>query len=211
MKMLAILIALVFVSASATFGAEPNPYTMPDNSFISISGTAVNPGNDGFFLDYGTGTVYVEMDDWDWYDESKNLLDGDKVTVYGDIDDDVLETTKIEAGSVYVESLGTYFYANSTDEESATDFTWVDYTPLTAGYTTLRGTVESKVGRNFTIDIGIQDITVDTATMSYNPLDDAGYQQVDVGDYVRVSGMMDYDFWEGRELEATSVITLMED
>jgi hypothetical protein len=61
------------------------------------------------------------MDDWDWYAEGKNLIDGDKVTVYGRIDDDFFETTSIEASSVYVESLGSYFYASAADEEYGDD------------------------------------------------------------------------------------------
>ncbi len=57
------------------------------------------------------------MDDWDWYAEGYKLLNGEKVRVHGLIDDDLFETTKIEASSVYVQNLGTYFYASSADEE----------------------------------------------------------------------------------------------
>jgi len=113
-------ICLFALSAPAMAQApddKPNPYLMPDDTWISISGTAVDPQAASFTLDYGEGTVLVEMDDWDWYGEAGGILDGDKVTVYGEIDDDFYELTSIEASSVYVESLGTYFYANSDDEE----------------------------------------------------------------------------------------------
>ena len=44
--------------------------------------------------------------------------------------------------------------------------------------------------------------------MSFNPLDDKGLYKVRVGDVVRVSGKMDSDFFEGRELVADSVVTI---
>jgi hypothetical protein len=47
--------------------------------------------------------------------------------------------------------------------------------------------------------------------MEYNPLDDMGFQQVDVGDYVSASGMMDQDFWDNAELNADTVITMEDD
>lgn len=191
---------------------SPNPYLLPDETWISMSGTAVDVQPASFTLDYGEGTVLVEMDDWDWYGDTAGILDGDKVTVYGKIDDDFYETTSIEASSVYVESVGTYFYASAADEEYADDYDyWVSSAPIVVGQTVVRGTVTSVTGREFTIDAGLQTITVDTIGMPYNPMDDKGYQQIDVGDYVSVSGDMDYDFWDERELMADSVITLLDD
>lgn len=216
---MAILAGLCLFALSAPAMAQtpdttdkPNPYLMPDENWISISGTAVDPQAASFTLDYGEGTVLVEMDDWDWYDDAGGILDGDKVTVYGEIDDDFYELTSIEASSVYVESLGTYFYANSADEEYEDDYDyWVSYAPIVVGQTTVRGTVTSVTGREFTVNTGLRQLTVDTIAMDYNPMDDKGYQQINVGDYVSVSGNMDYDFWEKRELTADSIVTLWDD
>ena len=97
--------------------AATNPYLKPDEAWVSISGTAVSPTADSFVLDYGEWVITVEMDDWDWYGDTPAGIDGDKVTVYGQIDDDFFETTTIEASSVYVENRGTYYYASSDDEE----------------------------------------------------------------------------------------------
>ncbi|MGM0425832.1 MAG: hypothetical protein ACQEQ7_01190 [Thermodesulfobacteriota bacterium] len=47
--------------------------------------------------------------------------------------------------------------------------------------------------------------------MAYNPLDKKAYQTLDKGDYVSVTGDMEDDFWEGRELMADTVITLEND
>lgn len=206
-----LIIATISSSVMAkTDMSNPNPYLKPDETWVSISGTAVDTQPDGFTLDYGENTVLVEVDDWDWYDESSGILEGDKVTVYGEIDDDFFEKTSIEASSVYVENLGTYFYASSADEEGVGEGYnyWVTYAPIIVGQTTARGTVTSIDGREFTVDTGLQKLKVDTLTMPYNPLDEKGFQKIEVGDYVSASGHMDYDFWEKKELMADSVITL---
>lgn len=206
-------IASAMAQAPSEKNDKPNPYLMSDETWISISGTAVDVQPASFTLDYGEGTVLVEMDDWDWYGDAAGILDGDKVTVYGRIDDDFYELTSIEASSVYVESLGTYFYASSDDEEGYEGYYdyWVSYTPILVGRTVVRGTVTGVTGREFTVDNGLRKMKVDTIMMSYNPMDDKGYQQIDVGDYVSVSGKMDYDFWEKRELMADTIITLWDD
>ena len=188
---------------------DPNPYLKPDDTWISISGTAVDTQPASFTLDYGEGVLTVEMDDWDWYGDTPAGIEGDKVTVYGEVDDDFFEMTTIEASSVYVENRGTYYFASAADEESAREVDlWVDYTPIVVGQTVVRGTIQSVDGRTFTVDTGLREIQVDTITMPYNPMDEKGFQQLAKGDYVSVSGNMDVDFWEGRELMADTVITL---
>ena len=44
--------------------------------------------------------------------------------------------------------------------------------------------------------------------LTYNPLDNEGFQQLDVGDRVSVQGSIDHDFFEGRVFEANYVTTL---
>ncbi len=66
-------------------------------------------------------------------------------------------------------------------------------------------------GREFTIDTGPRKLTVDTIMMDYNPMDETGYQKIEVGDYVSATGNMDYDSWEEKELMADYVITLEQD
>lgn len=207
-KTLTILTTLLALPAFAA-----NPYEMPDDAWISISGEVESVNVDSFLLDYGDGLVTVEMNGWDWYAENSALLAGDLVTVYGEIDDDFFEATTIEADSVYVESLGSYFYASPADEES-----WVlgqpvytVTTPIVVANVEVRGMVESVGEREFTIGTGTTDLTVDTSNLPYNPLDDEGFQQIDTGDYVLVNGIMDSGFIGDVELDADYVVTLSED
>jgi len=204
---LAIASALA-VAPAATLAAE-SPYLAEDGSWITLSGKVTSTTSDTFMLDYGEGLATVEMDDWDWFEESGEVLPGDEVTVYGEVDDDTFESAKIEASSVYVDSLGTYFYASAADEESFTD---LDVAPtIDLGQIILTGTVTGIDGTEFTIDSGDQKMTVDTALMPYDPMDNEGYQQIEKGDQVTVTGDVDVDTFDAAELMADTVVTLDDD
>lgn len=210
------VLSLAVAGALGVSGAQAQkPYGKPDGSYITISGTVASPAADEFTLDYGDGTILVEMDDWDNYGDAHGLMDGDKVTVFGRIDDDFFEVAKIEAGSVYVENLNAYFYADSDDEESALYNARyrVAPTPVVVSSTTLYGTVESVDARGdeFELDIGGETVTVDTADLGYDPLDNTGYQRIQKGDYVHVSGAMDWEFIDGRVFDAITLVTLVDE
>lgn len=185
--------------------ADQNPYTQPDDTWISLSGTVESVTADAFTLDYGDGIVTVEMDDGDRDADAYALMEGDKVTVTGKVDDDFYETTTIEASSVYVENIDTYFYASAADEED--NFVTLT-TPIVPSETVVQGTVTDVAINEFTIDTGLRKLTVEVDEMPYDPLDDEGYQKIEVGDRVSVRGHMSSDLFEGRELKATSVTTL---
>ena len=185
--------------------AQEDPYTQPDDTWISISGEVESVEPREFLLDYGDGVVTVEMDDFDLDADAFVLNVGDRVTVHGLVDDDFFETTSIEAGSVYVEELGTYFYSSVVDEED----TFVTLTtPVVVSETTVQGTVTSITGMEFTVDAGVRQFTVDTSALGMNIFDDEGFLQVEVGDRVTVTGTMDEDFFGNRELEAETVVNL---
>ncbi|KXS52788.1 MAG: Uncharacterized protein AWU57_2828 [Marinobacter sp. T13-3] len=206
---LSLAIASTLAVAPAVTMAAQSPYLASDGSWITLSGKVTSTTADSFKLDYGDGLVTVEMDDWDWFEESGETLPGDEVTVYGEVDDDTFESAKIEASSVYVDSLGTYFYASAADEESVTD---LDVAPtIDIGQLVLTGTVTSVDGTEFTIDSGDQKMKVDTALMAYNPTDDEGYQQIEKGDQVTVTGDVDVDTFDAAELMADTVVTLDDD
>lgn len=190
---------------ASPLSAQENPYTQPDESWISIDGSVEAVVADAFTLDFGEGLITVEMDDGDRDADGYKLMTGDRVTVTGRVDDDLFEVATIEAGSVYVEGLGTYFYASSADEEDR--FVTID--PVTPSEMVLQGTVTAVSDEEFTLSSGLTEITVEVEEMEYNPLDDEGYQKIEMGDYVSVSGEIDFDFIEGREFVAHSVTTLI--
>lgn len=201
------LLAAVFPLALAASGAQAaDPSEKPNDSWISVSGTVVSAGPDSFRLDHGSGVITVEMDDFDFYPEGRNLIDNDQVVVYGFIDDDLFEKRTIEASSVYVQNLGTHFYASGADEE---DFAvWSLTSPIEVGQVEVTGTVTSVNGRVLTIDNGRRSLRVDTASMPYNPVDQIGYLKIGLGDRIKVSGDMDDSLFGKREIEADWIIEL---
>lgn len=201
--------ALMMSATAFTATADVDPAEKSDRSWVSVSGIVAQASDDWFVLDYGKGSITVEMDDWDWYAEGKGLLEGDDVVVYGRVDKDLYELARIEADSVYVKDLNAYFYANDADEED------VAYhfaaTPKDGETVTYTGNVTTVDGREFTLDTGFREIRIDTSEMFYNPMDDKGFQQVRKGDFVRVYGEIDDGLFKKKELLAGTIITLVKD
>lgn len=187
--------------------AAPNPYEKADRSWISIKGDVENVRPDSFLLDYGEGQVKVEMDDFKPDADGYQLVEGDHVTVYGRIDDDTFQTTTIEASSVWVEGLSTYFYANSADEEDLPPEVTLSTTDYDLKVT---GKIQSIEGREFMIDTGTRAMRADTAELGYNPFDSTGVQKLEVGDRVSLTGKMDKDWWENRELMVDFIMKLQD-
>jgi uncharacterized protein YdeI (BOF family) len=204
----AILTALTAAVVSAGAHAQTDVKDKADESWISLSGTVTSATADSFRLDYGDGLITVEMDDWDNFGDAYPLMDGDRVTVYGAVDNDLFKKTTIEAGSVYVEGLNTFFYANPADEEEFGE--WVVSVDVIPGDLVYIGTVESvnQMTNTFTIDTGDLELSVDTSGLPYDPLDNEGFQQIDVGDRVSVDAVIDADFIGDQDLLAESVVTL---
>ncbi|MFP4076426.1 MAG: DUF5666 domain-containing protein [Halochromatium sp.] len=199
-------LALALTGATATWAADPA--VAPDDSWISVSGTVESVAADAFVLDYGEGLMTVEMDDGDRDADAYKLVSGDKVTVSGRIDDDLLEARTIEASSVYVENIGTTFYASPIDDEAINDVLVTVETPVVISEMTVQGQVTEVDSDSFTVDAGLRKVHVDVDQMSYDPLDDEGYQKIEVGDRVSVTGQIDDGLFEGRKLVADSVVTL---
>jgi len=183
-----------------------NPYLQPNNAWISIDGTVKTVTADAFTLDYGQGLIIVEMDDGDRDADGYHLLPGDKVTVSGKIDDDFFERTTIEASRVFVEKLGTYFYASAMDEE---DIYLTVISPVIPSKMVVQGIVTEVNGDEFKLKVGSGSLTIDVAEMPYDPLDNEGYLKIAAGDSVRVTGRIGYDLFEGRKLKAETLVKLV--
>lgn len=207
----AIAIAGSAFLASPAFAQEPNPYHAPNATWLSLEGTVTEVGSDTFTMDYGPARVAVEMDDSVFDSAAYQLDSGERVRVTGVVDDDLFETTTIEAASVFVEDANTWFYSPSSADEEDSFVT--NTMPVEVSDVLVQGTVNSVDPNDdeFVVEAGVQDIRVETEELAYNPLDQAGFQQVDVGDRVSVAGEVDVDFFEGQtELVANSVVTLAE-
>ena len=178
-----------------------------DGQWLSLTGTIVSATPNSFVLDYGAGNVVVEMDDWDPFPEGLLLKAGDRVTVSGLADQDLFLKKRIEARSVYVRNLNTYFFANNADEEELKSNALVATGATT--FADFTGRVSAIEGREFTLGTAPAAIRVDTSLMTDNPLDGVGLQQIRLGDRVFAWGAIEFDAAEGAELKAQGLISLV--
>lgn len=204
--------SLLLVTTLASGAALANFDSKSNGEHITLSGTVRDVKANSFHLKTGNKDILVEMDDYNkWSADGFKLVNGDQVVVNGRIDQDFLEKKKIEAGSVYVKNINTTFYADSADEE---DLPYVPSTYLSiktlpeGAQADIQGQVTDVSGREFTVDTGVRKVTVDTQKMLYNPLDERGFTKLKKGDRVRVSGVVEDNFFENKELSANSVLEL---
>jgi uncharacterized protein YdeI (BOF family) len=203
-----IAIALALGTAAGLPAAAQEANWKRDGNWITLEGLVTVANANSFQLDYGDGRITVEMDDWDRWSEGLGLKAGDIVTVTGRVDRDLFETASIEAEAVFVKGLNTYFYANPADEED-TSIRGAFGTPR-YNESTLRGEIVSKdaAADSFLLDTGLTTLTVDTSGLGYNPLDNLGSPQLEVGDDVYVIGSFDDGFFTRRALIASRLIKL---
>lgn len=202
--------SLFALAAGAVFVAPPasaqDPEAMPDESQITLGGTVVEATPDNFMLDYGDGVITVDMNKFGRYDTLYQKFEGARVTVYGEIDRDLFEEATIDARSVYAENLNTFIVADPKDDMEGV----IVMTPVVVAQVALNGIVTGidQEERELMLESGGETLRIETEFLGYNPLDDKGFQQLDTGDRVSVTGYIDRDFLEGRVIEAETVVTL---
>lgn len=209
MKKSAFALSLIASTLIAAPAMAQMPKLQPDDSYVSISGTVLTAEDDEFSLDYGQGHISVEMDDMGWVGNQPELVPGDEVTVYGRVEEHLFVDASIEADSIFIEDPATYYYSSPTND--MTTFAVMDVAPVTpvvVGDLILTGTVQSVKDRQFTVNTGDLEFTVDTSGMQNNPLDNEGRQKVGKGDTVSVAGNLGSGAIGDRKLNAESIIVL---
>lgn len=206
--------ALAFLIAGGlTVAHGAKPYTKPDDAEIAITGRVAMSSADSFVLDYGQGTVIVEMDGHDWYRKGHLIPPGEQVTVWGDIDKDFFEVRSIEAERVYVRGRSTFYHASDADEEGGFNYfvPQLNLDAVDGSWMSVAGRVTNLDGREFTLSIGGRSVRIDTSAMGYDPTDEVGVQRIQQGDYVVVSGWLDKGFFERSEVVAEEIVLLFEE
>lgn len=205
------LMVTIWMPAPALAAETPNPYAKADESWITLKGTVKSSGVNSFVLDYGEGEIIVEMDDGDLLGDAYKVMPGDEIQVSGRIDDDFFESTSIEASAVHVKSINATFLVSPQDEETPGTIDRLSFAqPLIGSEYHLVGTVSKIAEDGFFVDVGTRSVQVGLDQMHENLLDDEGFMKIEKGDRVAVSGMLDEDLFEGREVAAVSVVKLME-
>jgi uncharacterized protein YdeI (BOF family) len=205
---LVVLTGVLFPSMAAT----TDPHAMANQSPVTLEGTVDSVSRSSFVLNYGHGKIAVEMDGRGQRASGFLLKTGDVVSVKGRIDKDKGEGVSIEASSVYVKNLGTWFYASAADEEDSRPHSYASLVfgkPHSNHLVSVRGEVK-KVYRNwFLMQSGKRSIRVNTKNMPYNPLDKHGRHRVTPGDVIRVEGYIRTLSPTREQLQATAIETLV--
>lgn len=211
------------VTAMAAMAAGPalaeQSSAQTDDSWVAVSGEIAQAGPQSFVLDYGQGLITVDMEGWDWYNETSQLRAGEYVTVVGDVDDAFFDAEEIDAESVYAQQRKTFYYATPTERQDSQlgarfgvpGFGYASGMPSSQSegtVMTLSGTVKSVADTHMVLDTGHADVLVDTSAMAYNPLDEIGTQRIEAGDVVQVNGQVDEAFFKDKELLADTVTSL---
>lgn len=192
-------------------GEQSETYLGPDESWIRITGRAVETGAETFMLDYQDGKAFVEVDSEGPSFANTEILDGDWVTVYGKVDKGTFETTTIEAERIYAQRLEKWVYASAEDEEKRDLELGVrTYEPTSPALSavSITGTVREVEEEQFTLSTGGGELTVDTSELNYDALDDRGVQQLEPGKLVTVTGIPANRTLKSRHLNARYIIEM---
>jgi len=196
--------ALMFGVASAQNDADTqNISGATEGDYVSLTGTVNSVEEDSFTVDYGTNVIEAEFDDlFSNVEADERLSPGDRVTVYGTVDDDWFEGRVIDVDTVY--SSSSYTVYGATDV-SASPLYYVDPYPVnatTGTYITLDGEVTNTRDQSFVLNAGGTMIDVETDELGYNPLDDMGTQQIETGDRVTVVATLEDQLFDDSVLVA---------
>lgn len=212
-----VLPTLLFASLAGSSGCrsaaqdaprETAALAKPDRSWVRLDGTVVRTADDSFELNFGDGVITVEMDDWKGSKEARSIHPNDNVIVYGRIDRDLHRRKAVEAAGVYDERLQTTFFASAADEEAMG--LWPQ-TNVELGKIALSGRVVSIAGKLLELDTGASGkVTIDVSQLGYDPLDADGFQQIRVGNRIRVVGRLESAYFAANSLVAERITSLQQ-
>ena len=111
------LFLLVASSLLPIHAEQVSPYQLKDCADIKLTGRVTQASAHAFTLDYGKGSIVVELDDYDSYEEGYNIEKGDQVIVTGKVDADPGQKRTIEASEVYIPAADLRIEACAHDEE----------------------------------------------------------------------------------------------
>jgi uncharacterized protein YdeI (BOF family) len=206
-KLLALSVASFVLSTSASALAAEDKATLgklQDQAQVIVTGKVTDVRSDEFDLDYGPNTITVELDRFGWTGKETKYLDkGESVTVKGIIDDDLFEGREIEAYSVQLNDSYVYYYSEHSEPVYYTYYYSTD---------ALQATVSGKVvkidDRDVTLKTKTGEMTIDTSALDYDPFDDEGFQKIETGDRIWVTGSIDNKLFQDNEIIAQGLIEL---
>lgn len=209
---------VIFIISCVTMVAACNAYSnIPSAGFfgsknssknqIVVSGRVSDIEDNTFRLNYGKDSIKVEMAEWSFEDKAEQIKDGERVTVYGYIDNSWFEKHKLQAQAIYIHERNTYFIASGNEDYYVLNTVTIDKIPDNT-HVGIKGKIVDIDDDKFTLKFGEESIDVNVVSLGYNPFVKKGSKKISVGDLVYVSGKLDSGFFENKEIKADYVVKL---
>jgi RNase P/RNase MRP subunit p29 len=204
LKHIAVGFTAAAMAAAPAFSQEMQEETAAERTgadWVSLTGAVEATDDKGFSLSMGERTVRIRMADYGAYN-AHAFRKGDDVTVTGQLDQQFYERQLINPSSVYVDRLGTYFYANAPGEKGGyTAYPTANFAP-DDDWLGVSGKVVSVEEGSVVVDAGVNRLKVLTDQVDNAP-------RLQAGDRVAVYGKVQHsDLFEKRKVQATSLTLL---
>ncbi|MFP4364164.1 MAG: hypothetical protein ACLFR1_09870 [Spirochaetia bacterium] len=202
----AVLLMLLLPLAGFTQSQES------ETAWLTLAGEVTNIQENSFDLDYGNGTVIVDMEDWDSELSSMPIENGLDVIVSGEIDENFNNDVQMEAEGIYLKDDESFLISQSADRKARSDLRRYAALPepLENGEFSIQGIVidDHPNMREIVLAIGTGVVTVDLSELGRNVQDTQGDRHIEFGERVAVFGDFSLRFFEENTLLADRVIEL---
>jgi hypothetical protein len=168
-----------------------------EGSWIGITGQVESTSPGSFMLDYGDGTIKVELAPSST--RKHDFIKDEQVKVYGVVDDGFFKGRTIKAHAVYVESMKSYACTTEGSEPVIAAFAPTIYSGVV-----LHGRVTDVDPGTVKVDEGDRVIEVDTSELPAARENAGKDPAVEVGDMVTVVAHIDEGLF-ARKLRASSM------
>jgi hypothetical protein len=174
-----------------------DPHDLDEGSWIGIAGNVESTSPGSFVLDYGDGTIKVELEPSSTKQHA--FIKDEQVRVFGVVDAGFFKGKTIQAHAVYVESMKSYVCTTEGAEAVCSTFA-----PTILSGVVVYGRVTAVDKNSVKVDEGDRVIEIDTSALTSAESGAPQPAAVQVGDVVTVLGHMDEGLFS-RKLKADSI------
>ena len=213
-KKLLVTLATIAIAVVASCKSPMIKNTNSEKNQIVISGKVSKATSDSFEISYGIDkAIVVDLKNWTLDDGIKSLKEGEKVTVYGYMDNNLLERKKLTTRAIYIHDRNSYYVTDTLDDNYQLNY-HLFTTKVVSGaipdetQLSIKGEIINISEEDFTLKVGLNMIVVNVGSLDYDPFNKKNPKKIKVGDRVYVSAKLDSGLFEQREINANTVLKL---
>ncbi|WP_334018248.1 hypothetical protein [Alteromonas sp. S015] len=192
---------------AASKSVQPSSRTLVSgDTWITLTGEVSSVDSKFFTLDYGDGSIFVELKDTDLDSRAYANMKGEDVMVTARLDDGMFSSERLIAQSVIVDGMDTVYLADSVNQASADLYlSTASNIEFDDEEMVLVGTVKSIGKEVIQIAVGDTTLTVELDELESAPVDSEGYLTLIEGERVRITGELEDDFFNRFIVEADTL------